>query len=164
MMENLEIPVGRSSVTIGAGASVMPDPIPTQFVGATGGDTSFLGVICAGGKGGDGNTMTGGLGGSNGGGANGEDGGENGSPGAGFPMTKFRSGELIEYGAKGAGWKASHYNAGGGGGYLDIGAIGSRSGHGYGGGGGGGEIATDTAADWKGRAGCLAIRIPLSSV
>lgn len=162
MMEELTIPVGGTAVTIGAGGTTRS---------AAGGVTKFLALTCNGGNGAI--TVSSGSqytnpattpvasGGSNG--SNTGAGGSNGLPGAGKIMSKFWSEpHNTEYGAGGV--KDDLDNAGGGGGYLPIGGTNATSGQGYGGGGGGayqdGSGYLDKQmADWRGKSGCLIIRI-----
>lgn len=164
MESNLTIS-GNSTmaITIGAGATGLKYLQSACYTGYTGGSTTFKTLSCTGGNGGSGTDRVGGSGGSNGGGGYGVSGGKNGSPGAGKIISKFWSTEHNnEYGAAGVGVSGTHYNAGGGGGYLDVGAPNSRSGHGYGGGGGGAANNSDDNADWYGKSGCIIIRIAVA--
>ena len=166
MVENVTLPAKTTPITIGSGGNTQntynANSADSYTLGAKGGNTTFLTLTCAGGNGG-GNSP--GTGGSNGAGDSGSgSAGENGTPGDGKIMSKFWSVEHnTEYGS--AGVKVGH-NPPGGGGYTDVGGTDSTSGHGYGGGGGG--FATSGAytvgqyvLDWRGKSGCLIIRIPI---
>lgn len=173
MAEGLTLPNKTTAITIGAGGSTLATGTNsnTDIKGGNGGTTTFLTLSCSGGKGGSGTSKAGGNGGSNGSTGWGyDDGGANGTPGAGKIMSKFWSTEHnTEYGV--GGWNTNNgdgydENGGGGGGYLDVGANGSTSGHGYGGGGGGANCAAsgilaEQFYDWRGKSGCLIIRIPI---
>lgn len=162
LVKNVTIPIGNTSITIGAGGTQYDFLYSTNvYAGETGGTTSFITLSCTGGYGG---STSGGAGGSNGG-ADLTNGGTNGSPGDGHIMSKFWSTEHnTEYGDGGI--YTGEYQAsigGGGGGYLDVGGPGGATGHGYGAGGSGYQFPYGAdRTDWYGHSGCLIIRIPIS--
>lgn len=152
---------GSVPVTIGAGGSTLSYAASSSYKGGNGGSTTLLSLSCGGGNGGSGTSSAGGAGGSNGAGYG--NGGSNGTPGDGKIMSKFWSTEhATDYGAGGV--EDGCDNAGGGGGFREIGGPNSTSGHGYGGGGGGFSTSGAYTAgrydlDWRGKSGCLILRI-----
>lgn len=148
-----------TAITIGAGAVTTSPGADSNVdeIGAAGGTTSYGTLSAPGGKGGNrGNAAGGSRGGD--GYITGNGAGENGTPGDGKIMSKFFSAEHNkEYGAKGV-TNITGRVGGGGGGYLDVGAPDSNSGHGFGAGGSGTQTYYD-AIDFKGKSGCLILRI-----